>query len=226
MPNDTIYEFRDYELRPGQRDVLIELFEREFIDPQDALGAHVRATFRDLDNPDRFVWIRSFADAQVRYNALNGFYTGPVWQAHRDAARETMIDTDNVLQLRPFAGALPTSSTASEGTAGSLILATIYYPAASTDEAFARQFVEAAPQLLDLQAAPFATFVTDHASNSYPPLPVRDESVLLTLTRFASAEAYAAKQAAIVSIASDLARSFVKPIEFRRLQPTARSPLR
>lgn len=106
MNTDTIYEFRDYTLQPGQREVLISLFEREFIEPQEALGAHVRAIFRDLDRPDRFVWIRSFADAQSRFAALDGFYTGPVWQKHRTAANTTIVDSDNVMQLRPASGTL------------------------------------------------------------------------------------------------------------------------
>jgi hypothetical protein len=128
MPADTIYEFRDYALHPGQRDVLIDLFERKFIEPQEALGAHVRATFRDLDNPDRFVWLRSFADAQSRFAALDGFYTGPVWQMHRTAANATIVDSDNVLQLRPRSGAiLPVHhpSIGASETSGAMILATI-----------------------------------------------------------------------------------------------------
>ena len=35
--------------------------------------------FRDLDNPDSFVWLRGFADMEARKRALTGFYSGPVW---------------------------------------------------------------------------------------------------------------------------------------------------
>ena len=34
--------------------------------------------FRDLDNPDSFVWLRGFADMEARKRALTGFYAGPV----------------------------------------------------------------------------------------------------------------------------------------------------
>ncbi len=83
------------------RDVLIELFEREFIESQEALGLTLVGQFRDLDNPDRFVWLRGFADMPARAQALKDFYGGPVWKAHREVANETMIDSDNVLLLRP-----------------------------------------------------------------------------------------------------------------------------
>lgn len=33
-----VVELRQYTLHPGKRDVLIDLFDREFIEPQEALG--------------------------------------------------------------------------------------------------------------------------------------------------------------------------------------------
>ncbi len=101
---DQVVELRNYVLQPRQRDVLIELFEREFIESQEALGANVLATFRNIDNPDRFVWLRGFADLGARYRALDGFYTGEVWKTHRLEANATMVDSDDVLLLRPIAG--------------------------------------------------------------------------------------------------------------------------
>ena len=76
MPTHSVYEFRNYTMQPGQRDVLIDLFEREFIEPMQVLGARVVATFRSLDDPNRFVWIRSFDTMATRAAALDGFYTG------------------------------------------------------------------------------------------------------------------------------------------------------
>ena len=56
-----VVELRQYTLRPGQRDVLIGLFDREFVESQEAAGMAIVGQFRDLDDPDRFVWIRGFA---------------------------------------------------------------------------------------------------------------------------------------------------------------------
>lgn len=96
----TIVELRQYTLRPGARDTLIELFEREFVTGQEAVGITVGGRFRDLDDPDRFVWLRSFPDMDGRARALRAFYHGPVWQGHREAANATMLDSDDVLLLR------------------------------------------------------------------------------------------------------------------------------
>jgi NIPSNAP len=96
-----VIELRQYTLRPGQRDVLIDLFDRELVEPQEAEGMAVVGQFRDLDDPDRFVWIRGFGDMASRARALAAFYGGPAWKAHRAEANATMIDSDNVLLLRP-----------------------------------------------------------------------------------------------------------------------------
>jgi hypothetical protein len=81
--------------------VLIDLFDREFVESQEALGMKVIGQFRDLDNPDRFVWLRGFRDMPSRAQALKDFYGSPVWKGHREAASATMIDSDNVLLLEP-----------------------------------------------------------------------------------------------------------------------------
>src|SRR5262245_33791003 len=96
-----VVELRQYTLVPGGGDVLISLFERHFIESQEATGMIVIGQFRDLNNPDRFVWLRGFADMISRARQLEEFYGGPIWKEHHDAANATMIDSDNVLLLRP-----------------------------------------------------------------------------------------------------------------------------
>ncbi len=97
----SIVELRQYTLHPGQRDVLIDLFDREFVESQEALGMKIIGQFWDLGNPNRFVWLRGFRDMPSRAQALKDFYGGPVGKAHREAANATMIDSDNVLLLHP-----------------------------------------------------------------------------------------------------------------------------
>ena len=97
----NVVELRQYTLKPGQRDILIALFEREFVESQEAQGIALLGIFRDLDDPDRFVWLRGFPDMESRARSLAAFYRGPIWKANRDAANATMIDSDNVLLLRP-----------------------------------------------------------------------------------------------------------------------------
>src|SRR5664279_1135712 len=97
----SVVEMRQYALRQGQRDVLIDLFERQFVETQEDLGMAVMGQFRDLDDADRFVWLRGFRDMAARRIGLSEFYGGPAWRSHREMANSTMIDSDNVLLLRP-----------------------------------------------------------------------------------------------------------------------------
>jgi hypothetical protein len=101
-----VVELRQYTLRPGQRDVLIDLFDREFVESQEADGMAIVGQFRDLDDPDRFTWIRGFPSMPSRARGLASFYGGPAWKAHSAAANATMIDSDNVLRLAPTARSL------------------------------------------------------------------------------------------------------------------------
>ncbi|WP_370943120.1 NIPSNAP family protein [Amycolatopsis sp. cg5] len=103
----NVVELRQYTLRPGRRDELIELFEREFVESQEALGIRLPGRFRDLDDPDRFVWVRGFESMEARKAALEAFYYGPVWKKHGPAANATMLDSDNVLLLRPLGADFP-----------------------------------------------------------------------------------------------------------------------
>ena len=132
-PSRPVVELRQYTLHRGQRDVLIDLFDREFVEAQEQMEMKIIGQFRDLDHPNRFVWLRGFPDMASRAKALNDFYSGPVWKAHREAANATMIDSDNVLLLCP---AFPTSGfslkdlkrapVGADEIPTSLVVATIY----------------------------------------------------------------------------------------------------
>src|SRR5258707_14069765 len=71
-----IVELRQYTLHAGQLDRLIDLFEHEFIESQEALGISVIGQFRDRDDPNRFVWLRGFPSMAARGEALGAFYGG------------------------------------------------------------------------------------------------------------------------------------------------------
>ncbi len=96
----NLIELRQYLLHAGQRDTLIDVFDREFVETQEAVGMDVLGQFRDPQRPDYFVWLRGFPDMTARHESLTTFYDGPVWAKHRDVANATMIDSDNVMLLR------------------------------------------------------------------------------------------------------------------------------
>lgn len=231
---DGVVELRQYTLHQGKRDTLLSLFEHHFIEPQNALGAHVRGTFRDLDDPDRFVWIRGFLDLPTRQKALEAFYGGPVWQAYRAAANATMLDSDNVLLLRPIDSAQTLART-QRNSATELIGITIYYLGTVDTEAFVRFFsVEMRPRLVAAGADPIACFVTEEAPNNFPRLPVREhERIFLWIGRWKdtqSQRAFVDRWAAVSgwrdAAPESLLPAFVRKPEVLRLEPTSRSALR
>ena len=236
MSEDRSLELRQYTLRGGQRDTLISIFEKHFIEPQNALGAHVLGTFRDLDDPDRFVWIRSFADMRARQMALEAFYGGPVWQAHRSEANATMIDSDNVLLLRPASPGQGFSDTASSnGGADAIIGVTIHY----LGDVDAAQFVTffhntILPQLAAAGVQPIARLVTEESANNFPRLPIRErDRTFVWLARWPSLEHHDAFLSRFTGLSGwrDLAPEAILPALMRkperlRLAPTQRSALR
>ncbi|HEY7595440.1 MAG TPA: NIPSNAP family protein [Actinophytocola sp.] len=193
-----VLELRQYTLRPGKRDVLIELFERELVESQEATGMRLYGQFRDLDDDDRFVWLRGFPDMDTRGEALRAFYGGPVWRAHREAANATMIDSDDVLLLRPAAGdtgfdlAGPRPDAGSAAGASSLVTITLYHLPPGAGDEFADLFVrDVRPLLADLGAPPLACLRTDPRENNFPALPVRTgENVFAWVAAFGDQDAH------------------------------------
>jgi hypothetical protein len=232
-----ILELRRYTLKPGRRDDLIDLFDREFVETQEAVGMTVVGQFRDLDRPDRFVWLRGFPDMSTRQRALEAFYGGPVWKAHREAANDTMIDSDDVLLLRP---ALPDSGlrlderpAAGAAPAGAVAVGVLYLDAPA-DAALLDRFDQGLrPALTEAGATVRGVFVTEAATNTFPALPVREgEPVLVWIASFADGEARDRSFAALTGTPpwrdglAALSSRFTHAPETLRLSPTARSRLR
>ena len=68
-----VIELRQYDLVPGTRDTLIGVFDGHLVEGQELQEMIIIGQFRDLDNPDSFVWLRGFADMEARKRALTGF---------------------------------------------------------------------------------------------------------------------------------------------------------
>ena len=237
-----IVELRQYTLQPGQRDVLIELFDREFIETQEAEGIKILGQFRDLDNPDRFVWVRGFSDMPERARALGAFYTGPAWKAHRTAANATMVDIGNVLLLhpaRPGSGfsteKLHRPPASSTDVPKGLVIGTIYYFDKTPGEDFLDFFErEVSPLLHDAGASILGRFMTESSPNTFPALPVREgEAVFVFFSTFEDRAAYDQYLSKLErsqrwkdKTEKALLSRLKRPPETLRLSPTARSLVR
>ncbi len=229
MDTSAIIELRQYTLHPDKRDQLITLFERYFLDGQEASGMRVLGQFRDADDANRFVWLRGFRDMPARAAALQSFYGGPVWQAHRAAANATMVDSDNVLLLRPVdAGAGFTPGRAA------LYVATIYLLSTPVGDDFVRFFErEVRPLMTETGAPPIARLRTEESANNFPALPVRaGEHAFVWFAAFASRADYDRHRVALSAskawherVRAALQARLVSPEQTLRLEPTAHSRL-
>lgn len=238
-----VVELREYTLRQGARDTLVELFDKHFVEGQEQTGIAVIGQFRDLDRQDRFIWMRGFAGMAARREALADFYDGPVWAKHKDAANATMIDSDNVLLLRP---AFPGSGFDLEGLTrpgleaigreagdGCALLACVHHIRPEATAEFTRTFHgTVVPLMGELGVPPRALLVSEQARNDFTRLPVREgENVLVTIQQFSNRhelDRYRSTTAVDAAWKKTLA-SFDRlrsrtPEEFR-LAPTSRSLL-
>jgi hypothetical protein len=231
-----VLELRQYTLRAGQRERLVELFEREFVESQEALGIVLPGQFRDLDDPDRFVWLRGFADMASRAVALSAFYDGPVWRMHREAANATMIDSDDVLLLRPCQpfdlADLRRPPSGHVGPPG--WLAAMVCPVDATrGRELARAFDDdVRPWLAARGLRVLASGLSETAPNNFPRLPVREnEPMFVWFGAFDGLGAAAPWPAELLSeVAPNPLRSWARGLagapQLLRLAATPRSLLR
>jgi NIPSNAP len=217
-----IVELRRYRLHPGTRETLIELFDREFVECQEAIGIEVIGQFRSLDNPDCFVLLRGFTDMPTRARALASFDDGPVWARHGNEANAAIVDSDDVLLLRPAwpgSGFTLTGERPPPGAttiAAGLVVATIYHLEPLTADAF--------PALFESVVRPAPTTAGASLLAAF-----ENERVLVSFTAFASENAYALHQAMVAGSSAWrllellLASRTTREPETLRLVPTARS---
>ena len=234
-----VVELRRYTLHEGRRDELIELFDREFVETQEAVGIQVIGQFYDVDEPDQFVWLRGFNDLPARAQSLHAFYSGPIWKTHRGAANATMIDSDNVLLLRlvhPTSGfSLKKGNRPKRGNHAvrhGFVAATIYYFNKPATFDFITYFENTIhPELMEADVSVLAYFVTEDSPNTYPQLPVREgEYVFVWFAGFQDQDTYQSHLARLEKsrlwkdeITKFLKKNLKGKPEILRLTPTPRS---
>ncbi len=224
-----MYELRQYALKVGRRDALISLFERQLIEPQESVGAMVVGYFRDLDEPDHFVWVRGFDNMRSRKLALAAFYEGEVWARYRTEANATMVDSDNVLLLRPaLAGSgfqLVPRTEPPKLRSDDVIVAGVHAlrtdPAESELHDIARELRQ---EVTSFGGSLLATLITEPSVNDYPRLPVREgENVLVWFGRFSDRDLPESVVGGLKTLSTQCDAVQSKPSQLLRLAPAARS---
>ncbi len=231
-----VFELRQYKIEPGRRDEFIELFDREFVETQEAEGMALIGQFRDRADPDRFTWIRGFPTMAARQESLTAFYTGPTWLKHRGAANPMLVDNDNVLLLRPAFGAAfqAIGERRGAGAPARLVVVTIHYLWKQPEEGFAAFFRHTyAPALERARLTVAAALVREESSNNFARLPVREgEKLFVWMAAVESEEAWRAGAARLArdpqwdAIRKELTNLEERAAQQLLLDPTPRSRFR
>jgi len=223
-------ELRRYTTVANMRDMLTSLFEREFIDSQIECGAMPIGQFNDLDDPNMFVWLRGFESMASRLTALTAFYIGsPVWKAHRDAANATLVDSDNVLLLRPARphsgfelSGLTRANAGTERTRAAVAVLVLMLEAPA-DEAFVLAFEATVLPHLREHGERIAYFVSEEQPNDFTRLPVRDDAAFVVAGVCRTRDDLGAWHGIVKTHLERAMRDRIRGTELLRLEPLTRS---
>jgi hypothetical protein len=231
-----VVELRRYEINAGGRERCARCFDGYFPEAFQQLGAIAFGQFLERKNPTRFTWLRGFPSYDARAEMNTDMYSGLIWKEHARRMNDLIVDSDNVLLLRPLAPGrgLPVLPAVDVGTdarapAGVVVLQ-IFAATTGRVEELARSLEElfAAYRSAGLHEA--AVLATYDVANNYPRLPVRTDGPYLVWVGVAKDDsvvgarlASLAERAAQSANATGLLRDAP---ELVLLDPTPRSRLR
>lgn len=180
-----IIELRRYTLADGAAQRFSRYFETWFPEAFQQLGALALGHFVERGAGARFTWLRAYPDMAARAAVNTAFYDGPVWREHKATLNRWIVDSDNVLLLRPlYPGtdipALPAVDPVAE-------------PDGARGLAVAQLFQVAGGRLAECAAAAEAWFASYHGSgvaeagilatldqpNNFPRHPIRTDATWL-----------------------------------------------
>jgi hypothetical protein len=99
-----IVEVRSYRIKPGRRAEFIEFFEKHAIPALRAHGMKILGPLLDLENPNKFVWLRSFPSLEAREQMKDAFYEGELWKNELEAIAMPMLDSYDVILCETSSG--------------------------------------------------------------------------------------------------------------------------
>jgi NIPSNAP len=92
-----IVEVRSYRIKPGRREEFIRFFETRSIPALRAHGMKIVGPFLDLENPNKFVWLRCFPSLEDRERMKKDFYEGALWKNELEAIAMPMLESYDVI---------------------------------------------------------------------------------------------------------------------------------
>ena len=92
-----IVEVRSYRIKPGHREEFIQFFESRSIPALRSYGMKVVGPFLDLENSNKFVWLRTFPSLEDREKMRTAFYEGDLWKNELESIAMPMIESYDVV---------------------------------------------------------------------------------------------------------------------------------
>jgi heme-degrading monooxygenase HmoA len=92
-----IVEVRSYRIKPGRRAEFIEFFEARAVPALRSHGMKVLGPLLDIENPNKFVWLRAFPSLEDRDRMKEAFYEGELWKNELEAIAMPMLDSYDVI---------------------------------------------------------------------------------------------------------------------------------
>jgi hypothetical protein len=92
-----VVEVRSYRVKPGRRAEFIRFFETRSVPALRSHGMKVLGPLLDLENSNKFVWLRSFPSLEERDRMKAAFYEGELWKNELEAIAMPMLESYDVI---------------------------------------------------------------------------------------------------------------------------------
>jgi hypothetical protein len=99
-----IVEVRSYRIKPGHRDEFIKLFETRAAPALRSYGMKVLGPLLDVENPNKFVFLRSFPTLEARDEMKNAFYGSDLWKNDLEGIAMPLIESYDVILCESSTG--------------------------------------------------------------------------------------------------------------------------
>ena len=99
-----IVEVRSYRIKPGRREEFIGLFETRAIPAQREYGMRITGPFLDVENPNKFVFLRSFPSLEERERMKDAFYSGEIWKNELEGLAMPLLESYDVILCEASSG--------------------------------------------------------------------------------------------------------------------------
>jgi hypothetical protein len=99
-----IVEVRSYRIKPGRRAEFVHLFETRAVPAQRKLGIKIIGPMLDIENPNKFVFLRSFPSLEERDHMKAALYEGDLWKNELEGIVIPMIDSYDVILCETSVG--------------------------------------------------------------------------------------------------------------------------